>query len=202
MSSVRLPVVQAQHCRGCPVVVRRRVSPDDERAKFVAAEGLWCAARVPVLLNHPNRTLDNPASCSQVSNVGARASLCLKSSTMSYMYAKIEVRRHYQTATGYRERRSVVRYTLVGDVWGQIVVVTSGGNYAALPYCKAFGNYVVLAVTFRPVNDVAFLYGNGAPSFPVHVDFYLYCFTFRKFLLFRVIGFPIVSTLISSRPRI
>lgn len=79
-------------------------------------------------------------SNTQISAVGLGSVLSCNVLVISYLFAQIEDKQHYQMVTGVVTAISLLG-KFVGNLSAQVIVDVSGGDSAALPYCSAFSNY-------------------------------------------------------------
>ncbi|KAL4144143.1 hypothetical protein QTP88_006369 [Uroleucon formosanum] len=77
---------------------------------------------------------------------------CTTTVATCYLFARIEDRKHFQKSAS----TAAVGLELgkfFGDVFGQIIVSSSGGSYTSLPYCNAFAMFLatIWAFLFPPI---------------------------------------------------
>lgn len=89
----------------------------------------------------------------KVSMVFYGSGYCATTVASCYLFARIKDRKHFQKSASI----AAVGLELgkfFGDVSGQIIVSSSGGNYTALPYCNAFAMFLatIWAFLFPPIN--------------------------------------------------
>jgi len=74
----------------------------------------------------------------QVSMVFYGSGYCITSVASCYLFARVKDRKHLQKSASIAAVGLELE-NFFGDVSGQIIISSNGGNYTALPYCNLFG---------------------------------------------------------------